>query len=106
MAKQKRQKKKRRATEASQADRHDLYENSVQEPEADVRFINRVFKRRNSRMPRSLREDFCGTAALACHWVEQNTENIASGVDLDRKTLDWGRKPRPQIARVHHHKRR
>lgn len=84
--------KKKRTTEASRADRHHLYENSVQEPEADVRFIDRIFKRRNGRKPRTLREDFCGTAALACHWVAHNPENAASGVDLDAPTLDWGRK--------------
>jgi hypothetical protein len=84
--------KKRRETEASRADRHDLYERSVQEPSADVRFIKRVFKRRYGRPPRALREDFCGTAALACHWVGRNPANTATGVDLDPTPLEWGRK--------------
>jgi len=90
--KKQKKRKKQRATEASLADPHDLYERSVQEPEADVRFINRVFKKRFGRKPRTLREDFCGTAALACHWVAQKSENAATGVDLDAPTLDWGRK--------------
>jgi SAM-dependent methyltransferase len=37
-----------------------------------------------------LREDFCGTAALACRWVSLGEDNQAWGVDLDRDTLDWG----------------
>jgi hypothetical protein len=89
---QPKKKLKRRASEASRADRHVLYENSVQEPEADVRFIDRVFKKRNGRKPRSLREDFCGTAALACHWTAKHPENSAVGVDLDPAPLAWGRK--------------
>jgi SAM-dependent methyltransferase len=39
-----------------------------------------------------LREDFCGTSLLACEFVKGNRENHAIGIDLDRKTLDWGRK--------------
>jgi len=90
--KRKQKRKQRRATEASQADPHDLYERAVQEPSADVRFVKRVFKRRFGRAPRSLREDFCGTAAFACYWVKHNPENTATGVDLDARTLEWGRK--------------
>jgi len=89
--KKQKRKKKKRSTEASRADRHDLYERAVQEPSADVRFAKRVFKRRYGRPPRALREDFCGTAALACYWVAQNPENVATGVDLDADTLAWGR---------------
>lgn len=90
--KQKDQKRKKsKNTEASRADRHDLYQRSVQEPSADAPFIHRVFKRHYGRPPRSLREDFCGTAALACHWVERHAENTACGIDLDPNPLEWGR---------------
>jgi hypothetical protein len=89
--KQKRKRKSRR-TQATRADRYDLYQKSVQEPAADTPFIHRVFKRQYGRAPRSLREDFCGTAALACHWVERHEENIAVGIDLDPEPLEWGRK--------------
>ncbi len=77
---------------AKTADKHDLYQQSVQCPEADVAFIRRVFHKRFGRYPTHLREDFCGTAWLACEWVKAHRDNEAVGVDLDRPTLDWGRK--------------
>lgn len=83
--------RKGKATEASRADKHDLYERSVQEPSADAPFIHRLFKKRYGRPPRRLREDFAGTSALACHWVERHDENVAIGVDLDPAPLEWGR---------------
>lgn len=73
-------------------DRHLLYELSVQCPEADVRFFDRVFRKIHGRLPTVLREDFCGTAALAAEWVRTRKENRALGLDLHRPTLEWGRK--------------
>lgn len=72
-------------------DKHELYEKAVQEPEADVRFFDRVYKRTRGELPSLLKEDFCGTAALAAAWVAHRASNRAIGVDLDRPTLDWGR---------------
>lgn len=73
-------------------DRHRLYELAVQCPEADVRFFDRVYRSKRGRPPKVLREDFCGTAAIAAEWVRRRRDNIAIGIDLDRETLDWGRK--------------
>lgn len=73
------------------ADRHALYQLSVQEPEADVHFLNRVFKKRFGRRPRTLLEDFCGTAYLCCEWVRSHRERRAVGIDLDPEPLAWGR---------------
>ena len=89
--KNKQKQHKGKTTEASRADKHDLYERSVQEPSADAPFIHRLFKKRYGRPPRRLREDFAGTSALACHWVERDDENVAIGVDLDPVPLEWGR---------------
>ena len=44
-------------------DAQDLYLASVQCPEADVAFFEKVFKKHADRPMRYLREDFCGTAA-------------------------------------------
>lgn len=74
-----------------QADLHWLYENAVQNPEAEVEFIDRVFRNYFGRPARFLREDFCGTANLGCCWVEEHPENTLLGVDLDPPTLEWGR---------------
>jgi SAM-dependent methyltransferase len=73
-------------------DRHHLYEASVQCPEADVRFFDRIYREWNGTLPRSLREDFCGTAAIAAEWVRSRPENTAVGVDLHGPTLEWGRR--------------
>ena len=72
-------------------DAQDLYLASVQCPEADVAFFEKVFKKHADRPMRYLREDFCGTAALCAEWVKQHPENRAIGVDYHEPTLDWGR---------------
>lgn len=71
-------------------DLHDLYEASVQGVEADLDFAVRIFKNKRHRRPKDLREDFCGTAALACEWAQRSPTHRAWGVDWDQPTLDWG----------------
>lgn len=89
-----RRKKPRRATrprlDARTADKHDLYQRSVQEPAFEIRFVNQVFKRHTGRKPLHLREDFCGTALLCSKWAKSDPARTALGLDLDRPTLDWG----------------
>jgi SAM-dependent methyltransferase len=83
-------KKKRKPTMASLADRHELYEKSVQSPEDEIDLIRQFYANHRSRKPRVLREDFCGTAALACEWVKANPRHQAVGVDFDAEVLAWG----------------
>jgi SAM-dependent methyltransferase len=71
-------------------DLHYLYEASVQGVGTDLDFAARIFKNKNGRKPNDLREDFCGTAALACEWVVRSPKHRAWGVDIDQPTLDWG----------------
>lgn len=75
---------------AARSDRYDLYEASVQCPEAEVRFADRQFRKAFDRKPNVLREDFCGTGWLACEWVAQGKGRRAVGVDLDPVPLQWG----------------
>ena len=84
-------KKKARRERKSIPDRHILYSAAVQSVDADIDFFRRVYKTKRGRPFRRLREDFCGTAMLACDWVQRHKKNEAWGVDLDRATLDWGR---------------
>lgn len=72
-------------------DHFPLYEAAVQCVDADLDFAQRVYTRRYGHGFRLLREDFCGTAALAAAWVARGPKNRAWGVDLDEKTMDWGR---------------
>lgn len=75
---------------AAQADRHVLYERSVQAPDADAATLASLFKRYRKRDAMSLREDFCGTATLSTAWVRSRAGRTAVGVDLDQPTMDWG----------------
>lgn len=77
---------------AKNADKHVLYQKSVQAPEVELTFINRIFRKAYDRKPLSLREDFCGTALLCAEWVKSHPERTATGVDIDAKVLAWGKK--------------
>ncbi len=83
-------KKRKVELTAATADKHDLYQRSVQDPEIEIAFIHRVYKKTFGRAPLSLREDFCGTALFCAEWVKSNEERTAVGIDLDQPTLDWG----------------
>ncbi len=78
-----------RETMAKTADRYALYQEAVQDPESDVQLIQRIFRKHYDRAPRLLREDFCGTAAVACEWVSFHKDNRAWGIDLDPDPLKW-----------------
>lgn len=80
------------ALTARTADKHVLYQRAVQAPEHDAKTYSRWFKKYTGRDLRVLREDFCGTAVLACHHVRLHPDNVAIGVDLHGPTLAWGRK--------------
>lgn len=85
-------KKKRRGWRTTRtSDRHELYELSVQEPAAEVAFIDQVFRERRGRLAATIREDFCGTAQVCAAWVKRRRGNVAIGVDLDESVLAWGR---------------
>jgi SAM-dependent methyltransferase len=71
---------------------HWLYEESVQNVDESIDKMRRLYRRRYHRTPRLMREDFCGTALLACEWARRHRDNRAWGIDLDAPTLEWGRK--------------
>jgi hypothetical protein len=77
-------------TLAQLADRHALYERAVQDPEGDVKFFARTYRKLRGHDPISMREDFCGTAALCCAWARSSPERTAIGVDLSQDTMNWG----------------
>lgn len=86
----KRKKKQTGPTVAQRADKYRLYQRSVQEPEAEVRFFRRAYRDAYACDPVVLREDFCGTFAVCCEWVKQGKTRRAIGVDLDPEPLAWG----------------
>lgn len=93
MGKKKKQasKQKKPKWTAKTADRHVLYQLSVQDADYEVEFLTGVYKRLYKEKAYSLREDFCGTAYLSSAWVKSNKKRTASGVDICADTLAWGR---------------
>lgn len=79
-------------TMAQRADRHKLYQQSVQCVEAEIDFVDDVYRSCNGRRAKVLREDFCGTANTACEWIRRRKTNIAYAIDLDGDVLAWGEK--------------
>lgn len=72
-------------------DRHVLYEAAVQGVEYDLDMFERIYRRSHGRTFTDLREDFCGTAAIAGAWVTRRPGNRAWAVDVDAITLAWAR---------------
>ena len=81
-------------TMAEQADIHELYEESVQNVEHEVEFMQTTFKEICGRTAHVFREDFCGTASTSCQWVRQGEAFQAIGVDIGPAVLEWGRRNR------------
>ena len=93
MASNKRKKNSaRKPSLAAKADRYSLYERSVQCVEAEIDFVDSTFFKLRARSASRLREDFCGTANVACEWVKRRSTNIAYGVDIDPEILAWCKK--------------
>jgi hypothetical protein len=74
---------------AELADPHAIYQQAVQNPEADIEFFLRIFNEIQGREPLTLREDFCGTAYLASEWVRGDPRRLATGIDNSGETLEW-----------------
>ena len=84
-------KDKTKPTMAEQADRHVLYEESVQCVEAEIDFVDQTFHELRNRTAKYLREDFCGTGNTSCEWIRRRKTNHAIGIDLDAEVVNWGR---------------
>lgn len=85
--------KAQRKLTAKTADRHDLYQRSVQNPVEEVGFVASTYKKLRKRPAVTLREDFCGTAYFSRSWVEAGKgPRSATGIDIDAEVLDWARR--------------
>ena len=76
---------------ADQADRHHLYQESVQDTEAEINFVEETWQELRDRPAELLREDFCGTVNTACEWVRRDPQHYAIAIDWDPEVLEWGR---------------
>ena len=82
--------KKGRFTAAT-ADKHVLYELSVQNVVDEVKFLDATYRDLRGRPATLLREDFAGTTAAACEWVRGGEDRRAVAIDIDPNVLAWGR---------------
>lgn len=87
----KRKKKNPRQPEkmSLKADKHVLYEMSVQDVSYEYDFISKTFRDIRGYPAHALREDFCGTAKMCCEWVRHDKSHTATGVDIDSSVLSW-----------------
>jgi SAM-dependent methyltransferase len=72
-------------------DKYEYYEKSVQNPSNEVDLFNEKFYELRRRKAYSLREDFCGTAAISCLWASQSKKHTAMGIDLDPEPIAYGK---------------
>jgi len=72
--------------------KYDYYERSVQNAATEVSFMQDEYKRHFKTKGLTLREDFCGTAAISCNWVQQDDQCRAWGIDLDPEPIKMGQK--------------
>ncbi|MCB1859681.1 MAG: class I SAM-dependent methyltransferase [Gammaproteobacteria bacterium] len=84
-------KKSSKITQASRADRYQLYELSVQFAESEIDFVEDRYRLIRGKRARLLREDFCGSATVCCEWVRRKKRHRAIGVDINKEVLDWAR---------------
>ena len=83
-------------TQASKADRHRCYEEAVQCVESEIDFVDANYKRIRGKRASVLREDFCGSAAVAAAFVDVDAERRALGVDHDPGALEAARALNPR----------
>ncbi len=76
-------------------DRHDLYEHCVQSPENLVPFLRAIHGGKGDAAPRTLCEDFCGTAALSRAWCRMVDGGRAIATDLAEEVLARARRDAP-----------
>lgn len=73
-------------------DKYVLYQQAVQDPPHEVHIYRRMFRYEYNRAPLTLREDFCGSAAVSCEWVRSHRDHEAYAIDLDEKPLAWAKR--------------
>jgi SAM-dependent methyltransferase len=79
-------------TKSKTPSRFRLYEECVQSPNWQVDYLPQFHTWLTGKTPRKFREDFCGSARVACEWVKRDSKNSALGLDLDQEVLDYAKR--------------
>ncbi len=72
-------------------DKYYYYNQSVQSADVDVKFFRESYEELKGKLPKTFREDFCGTFKLSCEWVKLNPHFESYGVDLDPEPIEYGK---------------
>ena len=91
ISKSRQHKQVKKAVKLPPFDKYKLYTESVQSPETDAEFLQKVYRELNTNEPKLMREDFCGTFALCCEWVKLDPSYQAIGVDIDQEPINYGK---------------
>ncbi|MCB1309126.1 MAG: class I SAM-dependent methyltransferase [Leptospiraceae bacterium] len=83
---------KKKTITAKKADKYELYQQAVQNPEFETQMVEKFYRRLRGTRPELLREDFSGTFIFSCEWVKRYSGYHALCVDLDPEPLEWGKK--------------
>lgn len=75
----------------SKFDKYQVYTEVVQSPGHDARFLRGLYTKLVGHKPVTLREDFCGTHALARAWVELGSEMRGIGIEIDPEPIQYGK---------------
>lgn len=75
---------------AKKADKYHLYQLSVQSPDPDIEFLNKIYRKARGKKAKHFREDFCGTCLLTATWINQGEDYTAESYDIDPEPLEWG----------------
>lgn len=79
-------------TLAARANPYDLFERSLEDSEAEVRFFDTTYRAlRRGKKPLVLREDFGGNAKLTKTWCVSDPQRRGLAVDLDAEMIALGR---------------
>ena len=73
--------KKKPKLTAKNADKYQLYEESVQSVDFEVEFIKKMFKKYKRGICLDVREDFCATASISAAWVKDGNSRKAYAID-------------------------
>jgi hypothetical protein len=70
--------------------KYELYEDTVQDAENDAEILSDLYRLVRKKKARLLREDFCGTFAVAAQWVKKSSAHQAWALDIDPAPLAYG----------------
>lgn len=85
-----RKKNQKKSVDLPSFDKYWHYMESVQAPDVDAEFFEKIYRRIQGDEPSTFREDFCGTHAVCCEWVKRNPGYQAIGVDIDAEPIQYG----------------